>query len=420
MKGQLATQRPGGAGGWLDRTQCITWQWFTFSMSTGGLAILLYSIVHRFDGLDTIGTIVFIANLVIFVALVVGVCLRFATHRGALTRSLTDPSELFFMPTVLLAVSTIITGAANYGMTKTGPWLGSTLQVIFWIHLGVCLLQSWTTYLTIFGGGHKLKIADYTPGWILPFLPLMLLGTVAASIVPLLTPGDALNVAVGGLILQGLGFILSLLEFALYLFRLSIYGLPPPAARPTMFIAVGPPAFTSYALLRLSENASSYVTDQTLTPPVPNLAPMIELVATLFALLIWGLALWFFVLALACNVAAAVRRRRLKFGIAWWSFVFPNVGWALSTNEIGKVLGSNAITWVAAVMTIMLVAVWLLLLFRFAYAVLSGAMFRIPLDDQREEERADEPRRLWHQDGQGHGVASNGLDGQTLHGAERA
>src|SRR6202012_1348714 len=51
-----------------DRLREFTWSWFSVTMSTGSLAILLSMTPNRFPGLTTIGSIVFILDLVLFVA----------------------------------------------------------------------------------------------------------------------------------------------------------------------------------------------------------------------------------------------------------------------------------------------------------------------------------------------------------------
>jgi tellurite resistance protein TehA-like permease len=44
----------------------------------------------------------------------------------------------------------------------------------------------------------------------------------------------------------------------------------------------------------------------------------------------------------------------------WWAIIFPNVGWALGTIYLGRVLESQAIDWVAVAMIIGVEAIWVL------------------------------------------------------------
>src|ERR1700733_15279529 len=63
--------------GFCGRLKHLTWAWFTLTMSTGGLALLLSATPHRFPGLTIIGKIFYILDLVFFVSLVAGITARF-------------------------------------------------------------------------------------------------------------------------------------------------------------------------------------------------------------------------------------------------------------------------------------------------------------------------------------------------------
>lgn len=85
----------------LTPCHSFTWAWFTFPMSTGGIALLLASTPHRFPGLTTIGKVVFIFDLVIFLALIAAITARFIILPGSLQKSLMHPTEALFVPTAV-------------------------------------------------------------------------------------------------------------------------------------------------------------------------------------------------------------------------------------------------------------------------------------------------------------------------------
>lgn len=98
-----------------ERLKHVTWAWFTLTMSTGGLALLLHSTPHQFRGLDVIGKIVFIGNLCLFTVLLAGITTRFILTPRALRASLTHPTESLFFPCVFLSAATIIANSGAYG-----------------------------------------------------------------------------------------------------------------------------------------------------------------------------------------------------------------------------------------------------------------------------------------------------------------
>jgi len=54
---------------WLDER--FDWSWFTCTQSTGGIAVLLSECPHQFRGLQTIGIVIYLLNLVLLAPIAV-------------------------------------------------------------------------------------------------------------------------------------------------------------------------------------------------------------------------------------------------------------------------------------------------------------------------------------------------------------
>ena len=67
-------------------------------MSTGGIALLLAVTPHRFHGLTTIGTIIFVLDVVLFVLLTSLILTRFYLFPGTFTQSIYHQTESLFIP----------------------------------------------------------------------------------------------------------------------------------------------------------------------------------------------------------------------------------------------------------------------------------------------------------------------------------
>jgi C4-dicarboxylate transporter/malic acid transport protein len=326
-------------------------------MSTGGIALLLYTTPHSFKGLNVIGRVVFILDLFLFASICIGITVRFVTVSGSLLKSLQHPTESLFFPTFWLSIAVIISNIHNYGLPYAGEWLKTVLMVLFWIYSALTFLVAVGQYHLLFTG-KPLTAQSMTPAWILPVFPVMLSGTMASVIAPSLTARQALPIIVAGLTFQGLGFMVSIFMYSNYLGRLMTAGLPSPDTRPGMFIAVGPPSFTALTVLGLAGATNGvyppYELDGvTSTALIPQVA---KIVALSIAIFLWSLSLWFFAISLV-SVLNAIKT--MSFHLSWWSFVFPNVGFIIAAIEIGKTLESSTILWVTSGMTIALVALWL-------------------------------------------------------------
>jgi C4-dicarboxylate transporter/malic acid transport protein len=251
-------------------------------MATGGIATLLNAQPNKFTGLKTIGKVVFICDLVLFVAFTAVITTRFIMHRGTFTSALTHPTESLFVPTFFLSIVNIFNCIQAYAVPSCGPWLIVVQRVAFWIYLACAFLLAVFQYKYLFTAPpNRLTVQSMTPAWILPIFPAMLAGTFASQIMKTQPPQHQATILVAGITMQGLGWMVSFLMYGVYITRLMQHGLPAPNMRPGMFIAVGPPSFTGLALIGMSTSVPS---DYGVFAANPGMAEMMKQLALLIAM----------------------------------------------------------------------------------------------------------------------------------------
>ncbi|CAD0109693.1 unnamed protein product, partial [Aureobasidium uvarum] len=343
---------------------------------TGGFATLLSVQPHKFTGLMTIGTIVYIFDLVLFVILCATITTRFIMYPGSFHKSLKHPSEALFFPTFWLSLPTIIGGMNNYGVGNVGEWLIVVLRVLFWLYFSCTLLVAIFQYWYLFMA-KQLLVKYMAPSWILPIFPVMLSGTLANIIASNQPPEQRLPIIVAGVASQGLGWTVAVMLYAVMLVRLMEYGLPPPNARPGMFICVGPPGFTILALIGMSEalpQGYGYFATN------PTALPALQAMALFVSIFIWMIGFWWFCIAI---VSVLYGIKKMSFSLVNWALVFPNVGFTISTINIGQTLESQGIQWVGSVMSVLVFVIWLFNLFAHARAVLTKRMMMPGQDEDQ-------------------------------------
>lgn len=183
----------------------------------------------------------------------------------------------------------------------------------------------------------------------------MFAGTIAGIVGRTQPPESRVPILMAGLTMQGFGFIVSLLMYALWIGRMMQYGLPAPNLRPGMMIAVGPPSFTAVGLITISNDLPA---DYGYFAAHPGSIEILQVVALFSAIFIWSLAFWFFCTALISVLASF---RKMSFHLVSWALVFPNVGFTIAIDNIGRGLDSPGILWVGTIMTALLVCAWLVL-----------------------------------------------------------
>jgi tellurite resistance protein TehA-like permease len=164
-------------------------------MSTGGIAVLLSETPHRFQGLDTIGLIIFILDLLLFSGLCATMIARFVLCKGTFVRSFRHPTESLFVPTFFLAIGIIIIGIKQYA--HTGEWMVTVLRVLFWIYFAMTFSLAVIQYVMLFTG-KPLTIQSMTPDWILPAFPIMLAGPIASSVVAVQDTVQGIPIVIAG------------------------------------------------------------------------------------------------------------------------------------------------------------------------------------------------------------------------------
>lgn len=226
-----------------------------------------------------------------------------------------------------------------------------------------------------------------TPVWIFPCYPLLVIGPHASNLAGRLTsrPGDAMSIIIGAFVLQGIGFLLSLMIYAAYIYRLMTQKLPAANLRPGMFVSVGPSGFTIAGIVNMGLLIPRYASDDFLLPGNGHLAGQISKVCAIWmGLWLWGLAFWFFFVSVGAHWSC-MRHGKMTFSMTFYSYVFPNTALTTATFAIAKALNNRPIRILGCVMTCLLICVWIIV-----FVLMIRAVWRKDiLWPEKQERQAD-------------------------------
>jgi len=144
-------------------THHFTWSWFIWPMATLGLSLVIAALPYRFNGLTTIGIIIYLFGVITYTILLLLITIHFSVNPGSFKKSLEKRVETLFSATVLLGAASLISGAHQYGHPAEGSRLASTLRVLFWIYVAVSYCVGVTLYMLIFTGECHLLVGNMTP-----------------------------------------------------------------------------------------------------------------------------------------------------------------------------------------------------------------------------------------------------------------
>ena len=150
---------------WKKRVKHVTWAFFTLTMATGGIAnalsrgrsyiateddVLNLTVPFRFHGLETIGTVIFLFNIVLYLLIWAAILTRFYLYPYTFRASFTHPTESLFVPAVAVSFGTILINVVEYGFGKTGMWLNRAVVVLFWFDAGLAVFLSVLIYIILY------------------------------------------------------------------------------------------------------------------------------------------------------------------------------------------------------------------------------------------------------------------------------
>lgn len=374
--------RPPQVIGLRDRIAHFTWPWFAATMSTGALAVVLGNTPNKFTGLQTIGEILFVFDIVLFLVFNGLMVTRFVLVPRKLLASLHHPVEGLFHGTYWVSVALILNCAYIYGNDKTGPWLTKALEICFWVYCAVAFIVGIVQY-SMFFRLERLSVTDAVPAWIFPIYPLLVVGTFAGTILPGQPDGPSWKIFVGGVLLQGLAWVVSFLMYGIYTQRLMTSALPSANVRPGMYVSVGPAGYTAAGIISLANQAPTLISpDYWTSISVPD-GEIVRIFGIMSGLFIILFAYWFFFIT---TIAVLAGVRKMSFSLNWWAFVFPNAGLTLATIQAAKVLHSEAMNGMASALTILLVIMWFITAIFCIRAVYLGEVMWPGKDEDRTME----------------------------------
>ncbi|KAM0365753.1 hypothetical protein HYE67_011241 [Fusarium culmorum] len=341
----------------------FSWGNFTCTQSTGGVALMLSKTPYQFHGLQTIGVIIFVLNIVLFLLFVSVMTYRFMRKPSSFRDSVMKPPEAYFTGSLWLSIATIIMGMQAFGVPHTGPWLVDVVRVLFWIYGAITLTYNIVIFVVMF------SIAPFAPGsmsspMFLMIYNTMLTGTVASVIAADQPPHQRVPILVAGIAFEGLGWILCLVFLPHFVGSMLVNGLGPVNLRPGLFISVGSAGYTIIALIGCAKaipDGYGYFAKH------PTAFETLNIMALWIGVFLWLFTFWLFAIALVAHIPILISkmsgdksRSGMSFTLPWWAIVFPNVGFTIATVYIGEEFESDGISWVATVMTIFVFAAWLM------------------------------------------------------------
>lgn len=142
-----------------------------------------------------------------------------------------------------------------------------------------------------------------TPIWIFPAYPLLLTAPFASNIIDAVptaaaaTRINAIAISLTAVSIQGAGFMVSMMIYSAFIYRLMTRKLPNEPTRPGIFVSVGPSGFTVAGIVHLANDLKEKIVgiDEAFGSPngVADASFVLKILADVMGLWLWGLCIWY-------------------------------------------------------------------------------------------------------------------------------
>lgn len=271
-----------------------------------------------------------------------------------------------------------------------GPWLIHLAWAFWWLDV----LLSMATCISmpfIVMHRHKPGLQTTTAALLLPIVPTVVAAATGGIVAEVLPSADhALTTLVASYVLWGIGEALSACVLALYFHRLTIHDLPPREVIVSVFLPVGPLGQGGFGIQQLGKVALERLPQTRVFSNVgldpTHGAEILYIIGVFLALVMWGFALLWVSFALISLATTA----HFPFNMGWWGFTFPLGVWGTCTSLIAANLDSDFFKVATMIISMTVLALWLMVGVRTLLMAWSGEMFVAPcLKSVQEKEAAN-------------------------------
>ncbi|MDN5641413.1 MAG: TDT family transporter [Acinetobacter sp.] len=350
----------------------FTPNWFTVSMGTGVVAL----IVSEFPMLKALtwqlGTGLWYFNILLFVLFSVLYGLRWAFYPHEAKQIFQHPSMSLFLGTIPMALATILNGFLKYGQPIYGDTAVQIAQTLWYADVVLALLVAWAVPFAMYRH-QEHALQQMTAVWLLPIVACevaassggLLLGHLAADT-------HAVAILLGSYVLWGVSVLPAFAILTILMLRLVLHKLPEKELAVSSWLALGPIGTAALALLVLGHQAPTLMASLGLA----QLGQLFQQAGILASLILLGFGLWWLGIAVLTTLHHA--KQDLPFNLGWWGLTFPLGVYTLAILNLAQQLNLAFLYAVGYAFAAILMLLWSLVATKTAQGFYQGHLFFSP------------------------------------------
>ena len=338
--------------------------WFAAVMGTAVLPLALA--LTGADWTDWAARIMIPLATLMFLASLLPWALKMVMHPADSAKDFNHPVASSFLPTMPIALLIICLDLLKFGHLFFSPETAHSLAYALWVagSFGIYVLGFLVIMHVFRHDGIEVGHANF--GWFIPPVSKLLIPVAGFELAGLFPQHHDLLVGLS-IASLGVGFFLFLFVGSAVYHRYLFKGLPAEKFAATFFIGIAPPAIISVALFKLMHLVAHH---DVMGLTTANFAPLAKFLIVMH----WGLAAWWFVMALIM-IAYYKFKRSLPFALSWWAFTFPSGAMAICSGIAWQVSQIAFIRVFYSGVVFFLLVVWLVVFGITLKGVISRKLF---------------------------------------------
>lgn len=377
--------------GWRRIVRNFSPSWFSVTMGTGVVALLLEAIPFQSNWLHYLSIIFFILNLILYSLAFVTSFLRYTLYPEIWGVMIQDPINSLFLGTIPIGFATLVEMWIFICVPIWGNWTRLFVFVAWIIDSAASITVTFMVTIIRITDRDESHLSALTAVQLLPIAATIVasgLGSETSEILGTSYPNIARGTLLASYVMWSFSMLMAMNVLVIYYQRLTIHKIPPREVIVSCFLPLGPLGMGGYTILYLGKtsvkilpqpsNSTSYST--------PSLNPtLLYTIGLLLSLLLWSYALPWFAFALgsiwSCrypNNKSRLKRPSFPFNMGWWGFTFPMGVWALCTIELGEDLGSIFFKVLGTIFAIAVIILWIVVAIGTIRGAVSGELFYAP------------------------------------------
>lgn len=355
-----------------DVIRHFTPNWFTATMGTGVVAMILAQLPFASSVLFMLATKLWQFNILLFITFSILYGLRWILFPTEAKQILNHPNMSLFLGAIPMGLATIANGFLSFGVHLYGDIAIQIATYLWYLDVFLAVLIAWVVPFCMFScQDHQLQ--RMTAVWLLPIVACEVAASSAGLLLQHLAADQhALAILITGYVLWGISVLPAFAILTILMLRLALHQLPEKEVAISSWLCLGPIGTGALALLLLGQQAPRILN----AAGLEELATIVPALGVIGGLVLLGFGLWWFGIAVLTTVRHA--RTGIPFNLGWWGLTFPFGVFILAIFNLAHQLQFSFFTYIAVALSIVLLALWALVMKKTVVGAYSGQLFFSP------------------------------------------